>query len=91
MNKVSTGLLTATVTALSLFSTLSHAHPGWVVGTSNLTLTNRGPGAVTDPATGVTTPSKSATTATSPSRGYLEDGIRIGHGCSKRNGQLLCI
>jgi hypothetical protein len=81
MKKTNTGLAAATVTALSLFSTLSHAHPGWVMGTSNLTLTNRGPAAVTDPATGVTTPAKSATSAAGPSRGYLEDGIRIGHGC----------
>ena len=87
MTKINPWLkLTASATlALGLAQT-AYAHPGWVVGTSNLTLTNRGPGAVTDPATGVTTPAKSATTATSPSRGYLEDGIRIGHGCSNDDG-----
>ncbi len=63
------------------------AHPGWVIGTSNLTLTNRGPAAVTDPVTGVTTPAKSPTTPTSASRGYLTDGIRISHGCSNEAGK----
>ena len=71
--------------ALGLAQT-AHAHPGWVMGTSNLTQTNRGPAAVTDPATGVVTPAKSATSATSPTRGYLVDGIRIAHGCSNHDG-----
>ena len=87
MKKNNITLVTATFTALSLFSALSHAHPGWVMGTSNLTLTNRGPASVTDPITGVTTPAKAATSAAGASRGYLEDGIRIGHGCSNDDGQ----
>lgn len=57
------------------------------MGTSNLTLTNRGPASVTDPVTGAVTPAKAATSGAAPTRGYLEDGIRIGHGCSDDAGQ----
>lgn len=79
-------ILTSSITVLLGVSQSASAHPGWVTGTSALALTNRGPSSVTDPVTGVTTPAKSATSSASPTRGYLEDGIRIGHGCSSEDG-----
>ena len=88
MNKMKPWLkLTASVALTLGLAQATHAHPSWVMGTSNLTLTNRGPASVTDPATGVVTPAKGATSAASPTRGYLEDGIRISHGCSNDDGQ----
>ena len=71
--------------AVSLFTLEASAHPGWVIGTSNLTLTNRNAATTTDPVTGKVT-TNSTTTASSPSRGYLTDGIRISHGCSNEDG-----
>lgn len=85
--KLTTIAKASTLTVMYLCGTQASAHPGWVVGTSNLSLTNRVPASVTTPADGKVTPSASATTVTSPSRGYLEDGIRISHGCSDENGK----
>lgn len=63
------------------------AHPGWVLGTSNLSMTNRVPAETTSPATGVSTPATNATSSAAPARGFLEDGIRVSHGCSNEAGQ----
>jgi hypothetical protein len=70
---------------ITLFSLEASAHPGWVVGNSNQAFTNRNPATSTSPATGVVT-TNTATTTSTPSRGYLTDGIRISHGCSDANG-----
>ncbi|MGZ8216874.1 hypothetical protein [Methylomagnum sp.] len=79
---------TSALTVICLSGPNAHAHPGWVSGTSNLTLTNAVPASVTDPADpNKVTNNTSPTTSSAPSRGYLEDGVRIGHGCSNEAGQ----
>lgn len=85
--KLKTIATASALSAMGLCGTNADAHPGWVTGNSNLTITNRIPASTTNPETGVTTPATGATSASSPSRGFLEDGIRIGHGCSNESGQ----
>jgi hypothetical protein len=75
------------LTVIALCGSQVQAHPSWVTGTANLSLINRGPASTTDPATGKVTANTSATTSSSASRGFLEDGVRIGHGCSNEAGQ----
>lgn len=62
------------------------AHPSMVEGTVALTYTNRVPATTTNPATGAVTTNTSATATSTPSRGYIVDGFRIGHGCSDEAG-----
>lgn len=79
---------TSALTVLSLSATNTQAHPSWVTGTSNLSQINAVPASVTDPADPAKiTNNANPTTSSSPSRGYLEDGVRIGHGCSNEAGQ----
>lgn len=65
----------------------AYAHPGWVNGTSNLSLINRVPASATNPQTGVVTEASSPTAAAAASRGFQVDGIRISHGCQSESGK----
>jgi hypothetical protein len=83
--KLKTIATASALTMTGLCGTNADAHPGWVTGNSNLTITNRAPASTTNPETGAATPATSDTSASSPSRGFLEDGIRISHGCSSED------